>query len=114
MWVFKFSADKRTWDEEDERKPYLERKPEDWEGRIGMVLTMDERCEVLKDFGATFYEKVEDCEDIAKTLQEGIRKGKRYEELLKKMEDMKYVDKWLSGSEKGNDASMQRKIDDLG
>jgi hypothetical protein len=30
------------------------------------------------------------------------------------MEDMKYVDKWLSGSEKGNDASMQRKRDDLG
>ena len=75
---------------------------------------MDERCEVLKDFDATFYEKVGDCEDIVKTLQEGIRKGKRYEELLKKMEDMKYVDKWLSGSEKGNDASMQRKIDDLG
>ena len=64
---------------------------------------MDERCEVLKDFDGTFYEKVEDCEDIAKTLEEGIRKGKRYEELLKKMEDMKYVDNWLEG-----------KIDDLG
>ena len=51
----------------------------------------------MKDFGATFYEKVEDCEDIAKTLEEGIRKGKRYEELLKKMGDMKYVDRWLEG-----------------
>jgi hypothetical protein len=97
IWVFKFSADKRTWDEEDERKPYLEIEPDDWKGKIGMTLTMDERCEVLKDFGATFYEKVEDCEDIAKTLQEGIRKGKRYEELLKRMEDMKYVDNWLEG-----------------
>jgi hypothetical protein len=97
MWVFKFSADERTWDKEDERKPYLETKPDDWEGKIGMTLTMDERCEVLKDFGATFYEKVEDCEDIATTLQEGIRKGKRYEELLKKMEDMRYVDNWLEG-----------------
>ncbi|KAI9870061.1 MAG: hypothetical protein M1830_004733 [Pleopsidium flavum] len=114
VWVFKFSADKQTWDEEDERKPYLERKPDDWDGKINMALTMDERCEVLKDFGATFYENVEDCKDIAKTLQEGIQEGKRYEELLKKMEDMKYVDKWLSGSEKGNDASMQRKIDGLG
>ncbi|KAH0556758.1 hypothetical protein GP486_005455 [Trichoglossum hirsutum] len=100
VWVFKFSADKQTWDEEDVRKPYLERRPDDWEGKIRMALTMDERCEVLKGFGATFYEKVEDCEDIAKTLQEGIQKGKRQEELLLKMEDMKYVDKWLSGSEK--------------
>ncbi|EON66291.1 hypothetical protein W97_05684 [Coniosporium apollinis CBS 100218] len=107
VWVFKFSADKRTWDEEDERKPYLEREPDDWAGRIRMVLTMDERCEVLKDFGATFYEKVEDCVDIAKTLQEGVDKGKRYEELLKRMEDLKYVDRWLSGLEKGNDASMK-------
>jgi hypothetical protein len=81
----------------------LEIEPDDWKGKIGMTLTMDERCEVLKDFGATFYEKVEDCEDIVKTLQEGIRKGKRYEELLKKMEDMKYVDNWLEG----NDASVQ-------
>jgi hypothetical protein len=95
--VFKFSADERTWDEEDERKPYLETKPDDWEGKIGMTLTMDERCEVLREFGVTFYEKVEDCEDIVKTLQEGIRKGKRYEELLKKMGDMKYVDNWLEG-----------------
>jgi hypothetical protein len=29
MWVFKFSADERTWDEEDERKPYLEVEPDD-------------------------------------------------------------------------------------
>ena len=79
--VFQFSADKQTWDEEDERKP------DDWEEKIRIALTMDERCEVLKDSGATFYEKVEDCEDIVKTLQEDIRKGKRYEELLKKMED---------------------------
>jgi hypothetical protein len=47
-------------------------------------------------------------------IVEGIRKGNRYEELLKKMEDMKYWDRWLSGSEKGDDTSMQRKIDDLG
>jgi hypothetical protein len=40
-----------------------------------MALTIDERCEVLKDFGATFYEKVEDCEDIVKTLQEGLRRA---------------------------------------
>lgn len=97
-WVFLFSADQRTWDEEDGRRPSLGRKPDGWEGRIKMALTMDERCEILKDFGATFYENVDDCEDISKTLPEGILKGKRYEELLKKMEDPHYVDRWLSGS----------------
>ncbi|KAI9861626.1 MAG: hypothetical protein M1813_005236 [Trichoglossum hirsutum] len=107
VWVFKFSADKQTWGEEDDRKPYLERRPDDWEGRIKMALTMDERCEILEAFGATFYEKVEDCEDIAKTLQEGIQEGKRYEEWLKKMDDMDNLDKWLTCSESGNDTSIQ-------
>jgi hypothetical protein len=46
----------------------LERKSDDWEGKTKMALTIDERCGILKDFGATFYEKVEDCEDIVKTL----------------------------------------------
>ena len=45
-WKFPFSADQRTWDEEDERKPSLERKPDDWEGKIKVALTMDERCEI--------------------------------------------------------------------
>ena len=40
------------------------------EEKFRMALTIDERCEVSKDFGTTFYEKVEDCEDILKTLQE--------------------------------------------
>lgn len=97
VWVVKFSVDQQTWDDEDGRKPYLSRKPDDWDGKMRMALTMDERCEVLKGFGATFYETVEDCEDIPKTLLEGIRKGRQYEELLKKMEDMNYVDRWLSG-----------------
>jgi hypothetical protein len=53
----------------------LERKPDDWEGKIKMALTIDEWCQNLKDFGATFYEKVEDSEDIVMTLQEGIRRA---------------------------------------
>lgn len=51
VWVFLFSADQRTWDEEDERKPSLERKPDDLEGKIKMALTMNERCtEMLRDY----------------------------------------------------------------
>ncbi|KAK4985127.1 hypothetical protein LTR66_008275 [Elasticomyces elasticus] len=104
VWVFKFSADERIWDEEDQRKPYLDRKPDDWDGRINMALTMNERCDVLKDFGATFYEDVEDCKDIPTTLRKGVEERRRYEKHLRKMEDMKYVDEWLSGSEIGRDA----------
>ena len=95
VWVSKFTADQKNWDEREWRKSYLPRKPDDWDGKIAMVLTMDERCDVLKSFGATFYETVEACDDIPKTLEEGIERDKRYKDLLKKMEDPFYFDRWL-------------------
>lgn len=97
VWVLKFSADQQTWDPEDMRKPYLERMPEDWPGSMDLVMTMDERCAVLKRFGATFYEKVEDCPDIAQSLPEAIQRGMRYAELLSKMNDVHYMCRWLDG-----------------
>lgn len=100
LWVFKFSVDERTFDPEDERKPYLPRKPDDWEGSLGMVLSMDERCEALKRFGARFYERLEDCTDLVTTVNEGVVRGREYEELLRKMEDPKYLDRWLEGNDR--------------
>jgi predicted metal-binding protein len=63
-----------------------------------MTCIMDERCAVLERFGATFYANIEDCPDILKSLKEGIKIGRKYESLLKKMEDYApkgYVDMWL-------------------
>ena len=95
VWVSKFTADQMNWDERIWRKSYLPRKPDDWDGKISMVLTMDERCAVLKSFGATFYESVEACDDIPKTLEEGIERGKRYKDLMKKLGDPFYFNGWL-------------------
>ncbi|RYP60158.1 hypothetical protein DL769_008251 [Monosporascus sp. CRB-8-3] len=95
VWVFKFSEDTADWDQEEWIKRYLDRRPSDWHGKINMALDGDERCEILKRFGARFYEEAEDCDDIPKTLQEGIQKGKRYQALLEKMDDGDYLDNWL-------------------
>jgi hypothetical protein len=86
MWVLKFLADSDAWYDEDAdiyRKPSLQKKPLAWESSMSYVLTMDERREVLKSFGASFY-RSEDCEDVPRTLEEGVKKGRRYKELLKK------------------------------
>jgi hypothetical protein len=99
LWVLQFSADERFWEEGGERKPYLERKPEMWDEKICFALTMDERCDVLKGFGATFYESVEEYEAVPLTLHDAVEKGNRYEVLLTKMEDPHYVERFREGAE---------------
>ncbi|KAK8085487.1 hypothetical protein PG997_006758 [Apiospora hydei] len=42
-----------------------------------------------------YYENWKDCEDIPKTLEEGVQKGKEYETLLKRMQDANYVRRWV-------------------
>ncbi|KAI1357015.1 hypothetical protein F5Y01DRAFT_321310 [Xylaria sp. FL0043] len=95
VWVYKFSEDRMWFGEEGVVKPYLKRQPDGWYEHINMALNADERCEVLRSFGARFYETVDDCDDIPKTLEEGYEKGKAHELLLRKMEDEDYEDKWL-------------------
>ena len=112
-WIFKFSADRQTWEEGEGRQPYLPRKPDAWDAKINLVLTMDERCEVLKSFGARFYEKIEDCDDVALTLEDAMVRGKRYEKLLRKMEDMHYVDRWLEGTEEEGGGMQKKDIREL-
>ena len=51
---------------------------------------MEGRCEVLDEFGATFYEHVEKCDKLPQTLIDGLAEGKTYETLLQQMEDDKY------------------------
>ncbi|KAI0965229.1 hypothetical protein F4678DRAFT_476789 [Xylaria arbuscula] len=70
------------------------RKPDDW-SRLAACRTMEERWGVLKDFGATEYDDRKTCSDIPDSLEAGIAEGRRYEELLKKMQESEYRDRWL-------------------
>lgn len=62
-WVHKFLEDSDDWHDGDAWTPSLRQRPELWNTRMAYVLTVDERCEVMKSFGAMFLEKAEDWED---------------------------------------------------
>lgn len=55
---------------------------------------MDERCELLKSMGAIFFTVIDDCDDMSTTIDAVVTRGKRFEGLLKKMEDYHYVERW--------------------
>lgn len=73
------------------------KRPELCSTRMAYVLTMDERFEISKRFGVTFFEKAKDCEDVSTTLEEAVQRGHRCDRLLMKMEDDDYLDNWMSG-----------------
>ncbi|KAK8044390.1 hypothetical protein PG993_004414 [Apiospora rasikravindrae] len=97
VWVLKGSEDVVFYDDHAERDPDKQpwpSIPEGWYARVNLATTPGERCKVFKQFGATYYENWKDCEDIPKTLEEGVQKGKEYETLLKRMQDPNYVRRW--------------------
>jgi hypothetical protein len=57
---------------------------------------MGERCAVLRDFNAKFYPSLEACPKgtIHQTLAEGIARGRKYTELLTKLQDDDYHSEW--------------------
>jgi hypothetical protein len=69
--------------------------PNDW-SRLALCRTMEERCDVLRDFGAVEYTSAEECPDVPESIAHGIVTGRRYEELMNKMDDRDYVDAWMN------------------
>ena len=60
--------------------------PVDW-ARVEMAFKMDERCAMLEHVGATFYVVVDDCPEIAKSLEDGVAIGRRWEERMKEIDE---------------------------
>lgn len=87
----------RTW---AGKSPYLDglpvvapEKSDDW-SRLTLCTNMEERCDVLREFGAVYYKSVKDCPDVPGSLEEGVAQGREYERLVKLMEDRDYVTEW--------------------
>jgi hypothetical protein len=70
------------------------KESEDW-AKLGLCHTADERCDVLLDFGATLYTAMKHYDRIPRTLEEGMAEGRRYADLMLRMEDTEYLNSWL-------------------
>ena len=69
-------------------------KPEDFE-RLGLCGTMEERCAVLRSFGAVFYPTIEECPDLPQNLEDGIATGRYFEVMMNRMVgDPLYLERW--------------------
>lgn len=101
VWVAEYSPDMpqvRLLEEEERRegRDTLPPVPGDWWNKMNLVLTMDERASALRRFGATFYERPEDCPDLALSVKRAKDMFEPYKELLERMDNLEYRNKWYS------------------
>ncbi|PPJ49683.1 hypothetical protein CBER1_02165 [Cercospora berteroae] len=65
-----------------------------WE-LLSLCATMEERCVALRKLGAVLYDSIEDCADLPRSVEDGIAQGRQWEELMDKMDDRDYLEKFL-------------------
>ncbi|KAH9904876.1 hypothetical protein F4778DRAFT_731065 [Xylariomycetidae sp. FL2044] len=69
-------------------------KPNDW-SRLAACGGMEERCDVLRSFGASEFPPGVRCPDLPDSLEAGIEERRRYEASLTRIQDRTYLDQWL-------------------
>ena len=57
--------------------------------------SLDRNEELLNFFLAQFYETVEECNNILITLDEDHQRGKKYKQLMRKIKDEEYRERWF-------------------
>ncbi|EQB49901.1 hypothetical protein CGLO_10722 [Colletotrichum gloeosporioides Cg-14] len=111
VWVVRFSPDVPSVvvvDSEgrsDEPRRTFPVTPEGWHRRMEMVLSMDEKCGVIRDFDGVFFESVEECGYVATDLEGGRELFGRFEPLLRRMDDDGYAYNWNTarGEKRGDE-----------
>lgn len=93
VWVYKPLQHKYPLPaRKDEHRRYtiaVQAKLHQLHPRMKYLLTMDDKCDALERLGAVFFNSIEDCPDVAKTVAEAKEMFEPYE-LLRTMTDEPY------------------------
>lgn len=88
-WVANFTQDEPRYDYEDKGcQPWLPHPPNLWRKKMRYALTMDDKAEMMKELGATFYASIDDVPGLAKTVDEAIALFEPFKQRLNDMEDV--------------------------
>jgi hypothetical protein len=90
----KYLSDSYRWPDEAETWGPAMRKGHGISSKLTRVLNMDEQYEQMKLAGATFYESVESCPDLPKSIDDAVQRFRKYEERLKRFDDRQYAIDW--------------------
>lgn len=90
-WVANFTRDAQRYRYEDKVcQSWLPHAPDLWRVKMQYALTMNDKSEIMKDLGGTFYTSVDEVPGLAKTVYEAVSLFEPFKERLNNMEDDDY------------------------
>ncbi|UNI17156.1 hypothetical protein JDV02_003532 [Purpureocillium takamizusanense] len=90
-WVANFTRDALRHKYEDKVcQSWLPHAPDLWRVKMRYALTMNDKAEMMKDMGVTFYGSIDEVPGLGKTVDEAITLFEPFRERLKNMEDGGY------------------------
>ncbi|KAI0387991.1 hypothetical protein F5Y04DRAFT_241447 [Hypomontagnella monticulosa] len=114
VWVANFTQDASRYRYEDMAcQSWLPHAPYLWDIKMRYALTMDDKSEMMKDLGATFYASVDVVPGLAKTVQEAVSLFEPFKERLNNMEDDGYRERFCANNEDEDKDTVNEKHDKL-
>lgn len=112
VWVANYTHDHNSWNfsENQEQLPceiWLPFKPYEWHVKMRYALTMDDKAEMLKDMGATFYETRDEVPGLARDIAGAKDLFETFRERLEKMANHTYASRYCSDWEKEPDENKE-------
>ncbi|KAI1396730.1 hypothetical protein F4819DRAFT_474392 [Hypoxylon fuscum] len=99
-WVANFTRDALRYRYEDKVcQSWLPHEPDLWGVRMRYALTMNDKSEMMKDLGGTFYTSVDEVPGLAKTVHEAVSLFEPFKERLNNMEDDGYRGRFCANYE---------------
>ncbi|KAG9253830.1 uncharacterized protein F5Z01DRAFT_656798 [Emericellopsis atlantica] len=90
-WVANFTQDAPRHQYEDKAcQSWLPHPPDLWRVKMRYALTMDDKSEMIKELGGTFYISVDEVPGLAKTVGEAVGLFEPFKQRLNDMEDNAY------------------------
>lgn len=106
-WVANYTRDAVRHQYEDKVcRSWLPHAPDLWGVKMRYALTMDDKSEMIKDLGGTFYASIDEIPGRAKTVGEAVGLFEPFKQRLSNMEDDSYRNRFCTideGEDEDND-----------
>ncbi|KAK0387378.1 hypothetical protein NLU13_5690 [Sarocladium strictum] len=91
VWVANFTRDAQRYQYEDKAcESWLPHAPALWPLKLRYALTMDDKAEIIKSLGGTFYSSADQVPGLARSVDQAVGLFEPFKKRLKNMEDDDY------------------------